>query len=196
MYRIGTAAAFIVLLTIASVRAQKTDASAPKTAESDFQPAPEMQRLYHAFVGNWRVIESFENNGQGPEKGRQGTASFRESPGASLIEQYRSTGSAGALSFLGLLWWDRPARVYRLLTCANSDGCQLRGTARWEGKDFVNTWEETVDGKTVAFSDSFINISPSSFQLVSQGTAGGKTIWRVITKYQRMDHQDSSNSER
>jgi len=102
-----------------------------------------------------------------------------------LIEDYRSTGSAGTLSFLGLLWWDESAHFYRLLTCANNDGCQLRGTAQWEGKELVNSWEEKVDGKTARFKDSFVDISPSSFRLVSEGSADGKTIWRVITIYER-----------
>jgi hypothetical protein len=103
-----------------------------------------------------------------------------------LIEEYRSTGSAGTLSFLGLLWWDESAHIYRLLTCANNDGCQLRGTGKWEGKELVNSWEEKADGKTARFKDSFVDISPSSFRLVSEGSADGKTIWRVITIYERV----------
>jgi len=103
-----------------------------------------------------------------------------------LIEDYRSTGSAGTLSFLGLLWWDESAHIYRFLTCANNDGCQLRGTAKWEGKELVNSWEEKVDGKTARFRDAFVDISPSSFRLISEGSADDKTIWRVITIYERV----------
>ena len=69
---------------------------------------------------------------------------------------------------------------------ANNDGCQLRGTAKWEGKELVNSWEEKVDGKTARFKDSFVDISPSSFRLVSEGSADGKTIWRVITIYEKV----------
>jgi hypothetical protein len=147
-----------------------------------------MKRLLDAFVGNWRVSETFEVGTGRSRQGdtRQGTASFRAGPGYSLIEDYRSTGSAGSLSFLGLLWWDSSAHVYRLLTCANNDGCQLRGTAKWEGKELVNSWEEKLNGKAATFKDSFVDLSESSFRLVSEGTIDGKRIWRVITRYERL----------
>jgi hypothetical protein len=103
-----------------------------------------------------------------------------------LIEDYRSGGSAESLRFLALLWWDQTAQVYRLLTCANNDGCNLRGIVIWEGKELVNSWEETVDGKTAQFKDSFVDIQPSSFRLASEGSTGEKTIWRVTAEYTRI----------
>jgi hypothetical protein len=72
----------------------------------------------------------------------------------------------------------------------------LRGTAKWQGDDFVNTWQETVEGKTAMFSDSFGQISGSSFQLVSEGMSDGKIIWRVITKYQRRQDDSQPNQKR
>ena len=186
MNKIVTMTALIVLLGVSPGRSQQPGATVPKSTSSDLRPAPEMQRLLDAFVGNWHVNESFEVSASRQGKTRQGTATFRAGPGYSLIEDYRSTGSAGTLSFLGLLWWDESAHIYRLLTCANNDGCQLRGTAKWEGKELVNSWEEKVDGKTARFKDSFVDISPSSFRLVSEGSADGKTIWRVITIYERV----------
>ena len=186
MNKIVTMTALMVLLGVSSGRSQQPGATVPKSASSDLRPAPEMQRLLDAFVGNWHVNESFEVSASRQGKTRQGTATFRAGPGYSLIEDYRSTGSAGTLTFLGLLWWDESGHIYRLLTCANNDGCQLRGTAKWEGKELVNSWEEKVDGKTARFKDSFVDISPSSFRLVSEGSADGKTIWRVITIYERV----------
>ena len=152
--------------------------------------SPDMRELYDAFIGAWRVSEVFEVGGANKRATRQGTACFRIGPGASLIEEYQSRGSAGELRFLALVWWDESAHVYRLLTCANNDGCQLRGTAKWEGQALVNAWEEKVDGKTVTFKDSFVNILPSSFRLVSEGRADGKTIWLVKTKYERRKELD------
>ena len=186
MNKIVTMTALMVLLGVSSARSQQPGATVPKSASSDLRPAPEMQRLLDAFVGSWHVNESFKVSASRQGKTRQGTATFRAGPGYSLIEDYRSTGSAGTLSFLGLLWWDESAHIYRLLTCANNDGCQLRGTAKWEGKELVNSWEEKVDGKTARFKDSFVDISPSSFRLVSEGSADDKTIWRVITIYERV----------
>ena len=159
----------------------------PSTDTFHSQLSPELQRLSDAFAGSWNVTETFEVSASQQGKTRRGTASFRPGPGASLIEDYHSNGSAGELKFLALLWWDRSAHGYQLLTCANNDGCHLRGTANWEGKEFVNSWEEKVDGKTAVFKDSFVDISPSSFRLVSEGTADGRTIWRVITKYERQE---------
>src|SRR5215469_9291883 len=193
MNKIVTMTALIVLLGVSSERSQQPGATVPKSASSDLRPAPEMQRLLDAFVGNWHVNESFEVSASRQGKTRQGTASFRVGPGVSLIEDYRSTGSAGSLSFLGLLWWDQSAHLYRLLTCANNEGCQLRGTVKWEGRDLVNSREEKVDGKVATFKDSFVDILPSSFRLVSEGTVEGKTIWRVITKYERLAENNQKN---
>src|SRR5262252_2398528 len=189
MNKIVTMTALMVLLGVSSGRSQEPGATVPKSTSSDLRPAPEMQRLLDAFVGNWHVNESFEVSASRQGKTRQGTAAFRAGPGYSLIEDYKSTGSAGTLHFLGLLWWDESAHIYRLLTCANNDGCQLRGTTKWEGKELVNSWEENVDGKTARFKDSFVHISRSSFRLVSEGSTSEGTIWRVITEYTRIERK-------
>jgi hypothetical protein len=51
----------------------------------------------------------------------------------------------------------------------------------------LNTWEEEVNGKQVAFKDSFVDISPASFTLISEGVSEGTPIWRVVTKYVRVN---------
>lgn len=186
MKRVGTVAAIIALLGASCVLAQNADSTAPKAASDKLRPSPEMQRLLDVFGGNWAVAEDFQVSASRQGQMRQGIASFRAGPGFSLIEDYRSSGSAGELNFLGLLWWDQKAQVYRFLTCANNDGCVVRGTAKWEGNELVNSWKENADGKKAAFKDSFVDISRSSFRLVSEGSTDGKTIWRVITKYTRI----------
>jgi hypothetical protein len=163
----------------------------PTDTGADLRPSAEMQRLLDAFRGDWTVSESFEVSESRQGRTRQGTASFRAGPGFSLIEDYKSNGSAGELNFLALLWWDESAKVYRLLTCANNDGCEVRGTAQWEGNRLVNSWDEEINGKKVALTDSFEDISPSGFRLVSEGSADGKIVWRVITKYTRKDSHAS-----
>ena len=168
---------------------QKADLIAPLSLDSEPRPSPEMQRLIDTFRGNWNVRETFEVSASQQRGTRQGTASFRIGPGFSLIEDYKSCGSAGSLRFLALVWWDETAQVYRLLTCANNDGCGMRGTVKWQGKELVNSWEQVVDGKTARFKDSFVDIQPSSFRLVSEGSSGGKTIWRVITEYTRVERK-------
>jgi hypothetical protein len=176
-----------VLVFVAFGHAQETDATASKAIANEAGRVPEMQKLYDAFIGTWQVTEAFEISSERQGKTRQGTASFRMAPGPLLIEEYRSNGSAGSLNALSFLWWDEAARIYRFLTCANDDGCQLRGTAKWEGKQLVNSWQEKVEGKTAVFRDSFEDISPSSFRVVSEGKVDGKTIWRVLTKHERLN---------
>jgi hypothetical protein len=189
MTRIGTMVALLVLLGANRTNFRRADVTAPMSLGSELQPSPEMQKLIDTFSGNWAVRETFEVSASRQGKTRQGTASFRVGPGFSLIEDYRSGGSAGSLRFLALLWWDQTAQVYRLLTCANNDGCSLRGTVIWEGKKLVNSWEQTVDGKTARFKDSFVDIQPSSFRLVSEGSTSERTIWRVITEYTRIERK-------
>jgi hypothetical protein len=155
-------------------------------------PSAEVQRLLKAFAGDWSVSENFEVNESKRGGTRQGHATFTIGPGLSLVENYRSSGSAGDLRFLGILWWDPKLNAYPFFTCANNDGCEVRGTARWEGNNLVNTWEEEVDGKHVAFKDSFVDITPSSFTLVSEGVSGGNPIWRVVTKYVRAKTRTSN----
>ena len=143
----------------------------------------EMQRLFKFFLGIWRVSETFEASSTRKGQSRKGIAKFRAGPGSSLIEDYRSNGSAGELRFMGIFWWNPKLNAYQVLTCANNDGCGLRGTLRWEGGHLVNTWDEDVNGRKATFRDSFVDLLPSSFTLVSEGSAEGKTIWQVTTRY-------------
>jgi hypothetical protein len=52
-----------------------------------------------------------------------------------------------------------------------------------KGMSLVNTWEEEIDGKKMSFKDSFVDISPSSFTVVSEGLGDGAAIWHVTTRY-------------
>jgi hypothetical protein len=150
-------------------------------------PSAEMERLLKAFAGDWTVSENFEVSTAKQGRTRQGNATFTIGPGFSLVENYRSSGSAGDLRFLGILWWDPKSNAYPFFTCANDDGCTVRGSARWESNNLLNTWEEEVNGKQVAFKDSFVDISPASFTLISEGVSEGTPIWRVVTKYVRVN---------
>jgi hypothetical protein len=150
-------------------------------------PSAEIARLLKAFTGDWSVSENFEVSATKQGRIRQGRANFTIGPGFSLVENYRSNGSAGDLRFLGILWWDPKSNAYPFFTCANDDGCTVRGSARWEGNNLVNTWEEEINGKRAAFKDSFVDISSASFTLISEGVSDGTPIWRVVTKYVRVN---------
>jgi hypothetical protein len=60
------------------------------------------------------------------------------SGGAMLVMEGHSDGSAGPLSYLIVIWWDKAAQRYGFFTCFKDaeSGCQVRGTAgtaHWEG---------------------------------------------------------------
>ena len=151
------------------------------------RPSPEMRRVFEAFLGDWDVVESFQVSARHRGESRRGGAIFREGAGFSLVEEYRSNGSAGALRFLGVLWWDAPAGVYRFLTCVNEEGCEVRGTARWEGTALVNSWVEKSGGKKTSYRDAFTDIGKDAFTLVSEGRSDGEVVWRVVTRYTRRE---------
>src|SRR5215472_5121404 len=90
----------LALLGVIWAQTQKTGGTAPKTVTGESRPSPEIERLSDALAGRWRVSETFQV-GASPGKTRQGTASFRLGPGASLVEDYQSNGSAGELHFSG-----------------------------------------------------------------------------------------------
>lgn len=188
MKRLSALLTIAVVLSLSLMGSKKAEhATSTKPVSTELRPSPEMQKLFDAFRGKWSVSESFEVSASQQGKTRQGVALFHAGPGFSLIEDYKSNGSAGDLNFLALLWWDQAAQAYRLFTCANNDGCAVRGTAKWDGNALVNSWQEEINGKPATFKDSFVDISPSAFRLVSEGSSNGKTIWRVITKYRRLN---------
>jgi hypothetical protein len=85
-----------------------------------------------------------------------------------LIMEGHSEGSAGLLNYIIVVWWDKDANLYRYFTCFKDtgSGCEVRGTAHWEGGTFVNDYEEMVDGKKMKFRDTFQDITPNSHTLV------------------------------
>jgi hypothetical protein len=88
--------------------------------------------------------------------------------GAMLVMEGHSDGSAGPLSYIIVVWWDKGANLYRYFTCFKDadSGCEVRGTAQWDGDKFVNDYEEVVDGKKMRFRDTFQDITPNSHTLI------------------------------
>ena len=132
-------------------------------------PIPEMQRLESAFVGDWKTTEIMERSQFFPNGGgRSGNAHFQMGPGGySLIGEGKSDGSAGKLEFLIVMWWDPSEHLYQYFVCFNgaSRPCRIRGTAHWEGKNFVNEYESSEGGKMTKWKDTFTDITANSFTL-------------------------------
>ena len=164
-------------------------ACAQETVKSN-QPAenaanPEMAKLAKALAGDWntseRMVKSefFPNGGSRHGRSHIGLVAG----GTSLFAEFHSNGSAGKLDGLYVIWWDKPADIYRLFVCFNDlqSPCKLRGTAHWEGDTFVNDYEEMVEGKMTKCRDSFIHITPTSHSLVAAVDAGDGTMKTLIT---------------
>ena len=176
---------------VGSIAAIAPVARAQQTSDGEASSAarPEMHKLFRAFLGRWTVKETFERNEFSPGGGsRSGTARFTVgSGGTSLIEDYHANGSAGRLDFLAVIWWDPGAKAYRVFTCANGrDACSMRGAAAWAGDSFVNDYDQSLNGISTKLEDSFSQITPNSFKLVS-GIPGDDPKLRplITTLYRR-----------
>ena len=182
--RRSVSACQIVLIFLSSLVHAQCYASA---AESTTGPA--MKHLFQAFVGNWRVEETFTQSEFFPKGGsRTGSAHFTiGTGGTSLIEDYHSNGSAGKLDFLMVVWWDSEIQRYRVFTCSNDsqNAGKLRGTAHWERSAFVNDYEDVVNGKAKKFQDRFSELTSQSFTLVAGIKTGKRFEGQITTTYKR-----------
>jgi len=146
---------------------------------------PEMARLAKALAGDWNTSESMVKSEFFPNGGfRHGRSHIGlVAGGMSLFAEFHSNGSAGKLDGLYVIWWDKPANIYRFFVCFTDlqTPCKLRGTAHWEGDTFVNDYEEMVEGKMTKCRDSFIHITPNSHSLVAAVDTGDGTMKTLIT---------------
>jgi hypothetical protein len=157
-------AVFLTLITLTSLNAQVS-----KPEENNLQPAPEIKKLYVTLGGDWDTHEQRERTQFFPNGGeRRGRTHIRlAAGGAMLVMEGHSDGSAGPLSYIIVIWWDKEAGNYGYFTCFKDaeSGCKIRGTAHWDGDKFVNDYYETVDGKKLKFRDTFKDITPNSYTL-------------------------------
>jgi hypothetical protein len=158
---------------------------AQQNEKSEIAASPEMDKLAKALAGEWNTTESMEKSEFFPKGGsRHGSAHIGlVAGGTTLFAEFHSNGSAGKLDGLYLIWWDKPANIYRFFVCFNGSSapCKLRGTAHWEGDNFVNDYEEMVAGKVTKCRDSFIHITPTSNTLTAAVDAGDGTMRTLIT---------------
>jgi hypothetical protein len=173
----------LVLVLIPSFSGAQQSGKSTQPVESAANP--EMDRLARAIAGDWNSAESMEKSEFFPNGGsRHGRAHIRlVAGGTSLFAEFHSNGSAGKLDGLYVIWWDKPANIYRFFVCFNEskEPCKLRGTAHWEGDDFVNDYEEMVEGKMTKRRDSFVHITPTSHSLLAAVDAGDGTMKTLIT---------------
>jgi hypothetical protein len=162
-------------------------AQVKEIGEADIQPTPEIKRLLEAVGGDWDTSEKRERTQFFPNGGeRRGRSHVRlAAAGSTLVMEGHSDGSAGPLSYIIVVWWDKDADHYGFFTCFkdSGSGCKVRGSAKWDGDKFVNDYEEVVDGKTMKFRDTFEDITPNSHSLVFAWVKDdGSTEPVIITK--------------
>ena len=175
-----------LLLASATVAFVLSAARTARPSEPVVSPAsPEMDRLAKALSGEWNTTEKMERGRFFPNGGsRRGqTHVYLAAGGTTLVDEVHSDGSAGKLDGLVVIWWDKPAHLYRFFTCFNDPDrpCKQRGTAHWDGDVFVNDYEEMVGGKMTKMRDSFFNITPNSYTLVAAIDDGNSTFKMLIT---------------
>ena len=147
--------------------------------------SPEMGRLAKMFVGDCDTVETMERSEFLPNGGgRHGTTHWKLGVSrTTLIGQGRSNRSAGELTYLVAIWWDKPASVYCFCTCSNDVNvpCTVRAAARWDGDRFINDYEEAVAGEKRKFHDIFTESTPNSRSLVAAIEMNGGKLQPLIT---------------
>jgi hypothetical protein len=144
---------------------------AARAQSVDSAPGPEMARLAKALAGDWNTVEVVQNGTSVPAgAGRRGQTHVRLAAGGTvLVSEGHSVGTVGGdLRWLVAIWWDREAGLYKFFTCfraSDDTGCEVRGTAHWDGDVFVNEYTEPVNGKPTKMEDRITAITPSSHTL-------------------------------
>ena len=163
--------------------------SAAGGQSADSAAIPEMARLAKALAGNWNTVEILQRGKPVPEgAGRRGTAHVKlTGGGTALVSEGHSVGTVGGdLRWSITIWWDPNAKSYRFLTCFQTPtdaGCELRGTAHWEGDTFVNDYEEVINGKRTKIQDLWTDITPNSHTLTEAHDTGNGVMTPYVVSH-------------
>jgi hypothetical protein len=164
--------------------------SSPTVAQSAESAAtPEMARLAKVFTGDWNTVEIVQHGKPVPDgAGHRGTVHVRLAAGGTvLVSEGHSVGTVGGeLQWFITIWWDANAKSYRFLTCFRTStdaGCELRGTARWDGDTFVNDYEEMIDGKRTKMQDIWTDITPNSHTLTESHDIGNGVMKPYVVSH-------------
>jgi hypothetical protein len=123
----------------------------------------------------------FPNGGE-----RKGRAHARlAAGGATLVMEGHSDGSAGPLSYIIVVWWDKHAKLYGYFTCFKDPdvGCEVRGTAHLRWGQVRERLRRGCGRQEMKFRDTFQDIKPNSHTLVFVWVKDdGSTQPVIITK--------------
>ena len=162
----------------------------PALAQSpDSTASPEMAQLAKVFAGDWNTVEIVQHGKPVPDDaGRHGTVHVRlAGGGTALVSEGQSVGTVGGeLRWFITIWWDPNEKRYRFLTCFKTladAGCELRGTAHWDGETFVNDYEEVISGKRTKMQDLWTDIAPDSHTLTEAHDIGNGVMKPYVVSH-------------
>jgi hypothetical protein len=149
----------------------------------------EMARLAKVLAGDWNTVEIVQHGKPVLDgAGRRGTVHVAlVGGGTALVSEGHSAGAVGGdLRWFITIWWDANAKLYRLLTCFKTPadaGCELRGTAHWDGDTFVNDYEEVINGKRTKIQDRWTDITPDSHTLTEAHDTGNGVMKPYVVSH-------------
>jgi hypothetical protein len=150
---------------------------------------PEMARLAKVFAGDWNTVEIAQHGKPVPNgAGRRGIVhAGLTGGGTALVSKGHSVGTVGGdLQWFITVWWDPSAKCYRFLTCFRTPtdaGCELRGTAQWNGDTFVNDYEEIINGKRIKAQDVWTDITANSHTLTESHDVGNGVMKPYVVSH-------------
>jgi len=163
--------------------------SASPVQSSDSAVVPEMARLAKVLAGDWNTVEIVQHGRPVAEgEGRRGTVHVTLAGGGTvLVSEGHSVGTVGGdLRWFITIWWNPAAKNYRFLTCFKTPGeagCELRGTAHWEGDTFLNDYEEMINGKRTKMRDVWSDIMPNSHTLTAEYDTGNGVMKPYVVSH-------------
>jgi hypothetical protein len=149
MKLLPTAPCLLLLLASAGAAAKvaapatvgETDAKVSSTA-ADTRVPPQMELLYPR-IGQWQATIRTLPGPASPRGGvDEGVMTIEKGPGGfSIVQDFQSHGSSGALVGQSYTWWDEATSSYRSVWCDNMQGC-TEFTTVVHG----NSWSVELDG--------------------------------------------------
>jgi len=185
VWRLEMRCAFILWLVYGAV----LFSSSARAQSDNSAGTAEMARLARVLAGDWNTVEIVQHGKPVPEgAGRRGTVHVTlVGGGTALVSEGHSVGAIGGdLRWFITIWWDAGAKLYRFLTCFKTPadaGCELRGTAHWDGDTFVNDYEEVINGKRTRIQDRWTDITPNSHTLTEAHDTGNGVMKPYVVSH-------------
>ncbi len=168
------------LLVATVVLAGGSISSSREPFVSQQSSSADMQRLFAAFNGTWKIheIDKAESPSSNPPSG-DGTEKWYAMPGGiPFVEEYHAQVGGREAFDVGLFWWDATTSTLRGSFCARivDEGCSPF-VVTWEGDAAVMRGEFVSHGNHYAWDERFTFDGPDKFtQTLDQAPVGEKLV--------------------